>query len=85
MRHFLAVAFIMFAPVVVKTRCGDVDEPATCRKICELKLPGKRIYHSEPVGKSGDDEHRTCACYPERIIVVDEGDGQPARPERERP
>jgi len=82
---------LVLAPaVLVRNKCGDVDEVASCRKICEHKLPGKRIYHSEVVGTTGDDGHRTCACYPERYVVVyDPGDEpkpeQPApmRPERE--
>jgi hypothetical protein len=82
MRLILAVAVVL-APITVTDKCGNVDEEKTCRRICEVKL-GKRIYHSEVVGKSGNDLHRTCACYPERILVTDEGDGKPPKPERER-
>lgn len=87
MRYTFAVlvALVAVPPVLVKAECGNVDEAATCRKICEFKLPGKRIYHSEIVGVAGDDGHRTCACYPERYVVVFDPDEppRPAKPEEE--
>jgi hypothetical protein len=83
----ILLALVAVPPVIVKTKCDDVDTAATCRRVCEVKLPGKQIFKSEVVGVAGDDEHYVCACYHERTIVVyDEMDAtapKPVKPEKE--
>jgi hypothetical protein len=73
------LALFLTAVPVVLDRCGNENRPATCRNICSEKLK-KEILHAEFVGTTGPSAQRVCACYAERIIVLD--GTEPPTPEK---
>lgn len=73
--------FLALLGPVATDRCGDVDEKETCMVICKAKL-GKRPFMVEVLGKTGADQWRTCACYMDRKVVVDD---LPTPVEKEKP
>jgi hypothetical protein len=64
------VLFLTAAPIIMDN-CRNENKPATCRAICSEKLK-KEILHAEFVGTTGPAEQRVCACYVERIVVLDD-------------
>lgn len=78
--YYIIIVLIMLSSTVVTDNCGNVDKVATCRKICEARLPVRRkVYQSEAIGTVESKNKWTCACYTERFIVVDD---DPLPPER---
>jgi hypothetical protein len=64
---------VLLGPVVTRGEGCDkaVDEHETCMEICRAKI-GRRPLQVEVLGRTGADQWRTCACYMDRTVVVDD-------------
>jgi hypothetical protein len=75
----LVLILLVTQPVIKEYDCGNpiYDEPATCVKICTSQLK-KKVWAVKPLSwpvteqeKEVVPQGRICACYTERVVVID--------------
>jgi hypothetical protein len=75
----LVLMLLVTQPVIKEYDCGKpiYDEDATCVKICMNQLK-KKVYAVKPLSwpvtdaeKEAVPQGRVCACYTERVLIVD--------------